>query len=263
MKKRNIAFILLALFGLAATSFMAATGVTLRLQPKQGTTYTVNIKANMMTMMEVQGQTMNMGQNMETRQTFTATKVTENQSTFEAQIEAIKMTLSQMGMSFTYDSEHPENTSPMLADQTKQIEQELKKIYTITYDALGIQQIDTVESTANQLESIIIELPENEVKVGSTWTSTKSMASSGIDFNVDITYTVTAISKKSVDLTYTGSINSESDEVSGTYNGTASISTETGLITKNTQKQNISMNITQQGMSIPMTVVGTTTTEVK
>jgi len=263
MKKRNITPILLVLFGLAAASFVAATGVTLRLQPKQGKTYSIEIKANMMTMMEAQGQTMNMSQNMETRQTFTAKEVTEKQSNIETQIDAIKMTISQMGMSFTYDSENPEKTSPMLAGQTQELEKELKKPVMVSYDNLGHQIGDSTDLSMDQLGAAIMELPEKELLVGSTWTATKTQASNGTEFNVDMTYTVTAISKKSVDLTYAGTIDSKSNEVSGSYNGTASISTETGLVTKNTQKQNISMTISEQGMSIPVTIVGTTTIEVK
>ena len=69
MKKtiRRIAPVALVLIGLTTLSFMAKDGVTLRLKPQQGKTYTITSKANMMMMMEVQGQTMNQTQNMEYR----------------------------------------------------------------------------------------------------------------------------------------------------------------------------------------------------
>ena len=261
MKKtiRRIAPAMLVLLALTTLSFMAKDGVTLRLKPQQGKTHTVTTKANMMMMMEVQGQTMNMSQNMETRQTFTAKEVSDAQSTLETQIEAIKMTMSQMGMKFEYDSEHPEKTSPMLASQTKEIEERLHKPTDITYDALGKLVGD---STVSQL-GVIIELPETEITVGSSWTTTTSQETSGVEFSADITYTVKAISKKSIDLTYTGKVNGDAAEISGTYEGTASIDPQTGIMTNNSQKQNISMSINEQGMSIPMTIVGNTTVEVK
>ena len=172
------------------------------------------------------------------------------------------MTMSQMGMKFEYDSEHPEKTSPMLAGQTKEIEEKLHKPTDITYDALGKLVGDSTDSSMNQL-GVIIELPESEITVGSTWTTTTTQENSGITFNADITYTVKAISKKSIDLTYTGKVNSNAAEISGTYEGTASIDPQTGIMINNSQKQNLSMTINEQGMSMPMTIVGNITVEVK
>ena len=270
MKKtiRKIAHAMLVLFGLSvlfscsSQSKLTNGGTTLRLHPEQGKTYTITTNANMMIMMEVQGQTMNMSQNMETRQTFTAKEVSDTQSTLETQIEAIKMTMSQMGMKFEYDSEHPEKTSPMLAGQTQEIEAKLNKPTDITYDALGKLVGDSIDSSMNQL-GVIIELPKNNVTVGSSWTTITSQEASGMEFKADITYTVKAISKKSIDLTYTGTVNGDVAEISGTYEGTASIDPQTGIMTNGSQKQNISMTIKDQGMSIPMTIVGNTTVEMK
>ncbi|MBR5378720.1 MAG: hypothetical protein IK135_06335 [Bacteroidales bacterium] len=264
MKKtlRRLAPVALVLVALATLSFMAKDGVTLRLKPQQGKTYTVTTKANMMTMMEVQGQSMNMSQSVETRQIFSAKEVTDAQSILETQIEAMKMTISQMGMKLEYDSEHPEKASPMLAGQTKDIEAKLHKPTDITYDVMGKLVGDSIDASMNQL-GVIIELPENEVVVGSSWTNTTSQETGGMEFSADITYTVKAISKKSIDLTYTGKVNGSMADINGTYEGTATIDPQTGIITHNTQKQNISMTINEQGMSIPMTVIGNTTVEVK
>ena len=186
MKKtiRKFAPAMLVLVALATLSFMAKDGVTLRLRPQQDKTQTVTTKANMMTMMEVQGQTMNMSQNMETRQTFTPKEVTDANSVVETQIEAIKMTISQMGMKLEYDSEHPEKTSPMLAGQTKDIEARLHNPTTLTYDALGKLLGDSIDLSSRQL-GVIIELPEKEIAVGSTWTSTSSQETNGLDVTAD------------------------------------------------------------------------------
>jgi uncharacterized protein (DUF2147 family) len=258
---KRIAPVMLVLVALATLSFMAKDGITLRLKPQQGQTYTVTTKANMMTMMEVQGQTMNMSQVMETRQSFTAQEVTDAQSTIEAQIEAIKMTISQMGMKLEYDSEHPEKTSPMLAGQIQGMNETIKKPVTITYDALGQQIGDSLDAFSEQLKDVIIQLPEQELNVGDKWNSEKSQSVSDNDITLNMEYTVTAISKKSVDLSFTGNI--ESTEVTGSYNGTASIDPKTGLIMSGTSKSNLSMTMNEQGLSIPMTIVGTTTIEVK
>ena len=261
MKKtfRRIAPVALVFVALATLSFKIS--ISLRLRPEQGKTLTISSKANMMTMMEVQGQTMNMSQNMETRQTFTAKNVTDTQCDIETQVEAIKMTISQMGMKLEYDSEHPEKTSPMIAGQTKEFEESLNKPVTVTYDALGHLVGDTIDLGMNQLSNIIIELPDMILSEGSKWNSTKTKNVNGTEFKVNMEYTVTNLSRKSVDVSFTGNI--ESTEVTGNYNGTASINPNTGLTTSSTTKSNISMTLNQQGQSIPVTIVGTTTVEVK
>ena len=252
---------LLVFIGLAALSFSLATGVTLRLNPKQGQTYTASSKISAMTMIEMQGQSMSMSQSFEIRQSFNAKKVTEAQSDFDTQIEAIKMTMSQMGMKLEYDSEHPEKTSPMLSSQTKELEKVLNNPVACTYDAMGHLIGDSVDFEMNQMSNIIIELPEKEVTVGSKWSSKKTQTVSDTEIEVNMEYTVTAVSKRSVDVSFTG--NADSKEVTGTYNGTASINPQTGLVMNSTTKSNVSMTLNEQGMNLPITVVGTTTIEVK
>ena len=265
MKKtlRRFAPVALVLIGLTTLSFMAKDGIKLRLQPKQGKTYTITSKANMMMMMEAQGQTMNMTQNMETRQTFTPKSVTATETLIETQIEAIKMTISQMGMKLEYDSEHPEKTSPMLAGQTAEMDKVIKKTESVRYDNMG-HIVDSLNLEMSQLSAAIIQLPEHELTVGSTWSVDKNQSVSGTEMSVHYTYTVAAISKKSVDLTVAGTVTGKgTGEISGSYNGTASINPQTGMVTSSSMKQNISMTMNEQGMSIPMTIVGNTTVEVK
>jgi len=266
MKKnlRRIAPVALVLIGLATLSFMAKDGITLRLKPQQDKTYTITSKANMMMMMKVQGQSRNQTQTMETSQSFTAKKVDDAQSTFETQIEAIKMTISQMGMKLEYDSEHPEKTSPMLAGQTSEFDANIKKPSTVTYDALG-NVVDSLDIEMSQLGGVIVKLPEEALSVGSTWNVDKKQNISGTEMNAKMTYTVTAISKKSVDVSVSGTVEGlvEGSDISGSYTGTASFDPHQGFVTKSNIKSNISMTMSQQGLTIPMTIVGNTTVEVK
>lgn len=254
---------MLVLVALATLSFMAKDGITLRLKPQQGKTYSMTTKSNMMLMMEVQGQTMNQTQNMEFSQTFTPMSVTDQETLFETQITNIKMSMSAMGMKMEYDSEHPEKTSPMLAGQTKEMDEAINKVSTVKYDNMG-NVIDSVDIELSQLGAGIIQLPKEEVEVGSTWSFSKNQSVSGTDINVNYIYTVTAISKKSVDVSISGEIEGTgAGEISGTYTGTASINPQTGLVNNSNLKQNLSMTMSQQGLNIPVTMVGTTTVVVK
>ena len=261
MKNKHFAPLLVGIFALTALAFTMAAGVTLKLKPQQGKTYTISTKTNMVMNIEVQGQTMNQSQTMEVRQIFTPTQVTDDQTVAETQIDAVKFSTSQMGMKFESDSDHPEKTSPMLAGQTNEIQQSIKKPVTITYDAFGNLVGDSISLTMNQLGNVIIELPKEELSVGSKWNHEKTQSISGIEVKANLEYTVTAITKKSVDVSFAGNINSE--EMNGTYSGTASIDPKTGLMMSSTTDSNISMTITEQGMTLPITMAGTTTIEVK
>lgn len=264
MKKnfRRFAPVALVLIGLATLSFMAKETITLRLHPQQGKSYTINSKATSMSLMEVQGQTMNMSQTMETNQSFTIKEATDTQSVIESQIESLKMSISQMGMKFEYDSEHPEKTSPMIADQTKELEKTIKKPVDLTYDAMGNMISEKEEEDMNTLGNVIIKMPEEPISEGSTWTTSNTQGVSGMEFTVEFTYTVTSISKKSIEVSFTGNILKNNDNITGTYNGTASINPATGIITKSSTKSNISMTISQQGLTIPMTINGNSTVTV-
>ena len=261
--KKLLTPMFLVLIGLATLSFMAKEAITLRLHPEAGKSYTVNSKATSMNMMEVQGQTMSMSQTMETNQSFSIKEVSDTQSVIESQIESMKMSVSQMGMKFEYDSEHPEKTSPMIADQTKEFEKNIKVPAELTYDAMGNMVSEKEEVSMNTLGNVIIKMPEEPISVGSTWTTSNTQSVSNMEMTVEFTYTVTAISKKSVDVSFKGNILKNNDNITGTYNGTASIDPQTGLTMNSTTKTNISMTVNEQGMSIPITVVGTTTVEVK
>ena len=146
MKKtiKKIAPAMLVLVALTTLSFMANEGIILRLRPQQDQTYTITSKANMMMRMEVQGMNMNQSQSIETKQSLAVKEVTDTTSTFETQIEAIKVTISQMGIKMVYDSEHPEKTSALLAGQTKEFEKVLKKPELVKYNLI-LQRIVMVE----------------------------------------------------------------------------------------------------------------------
>ena len=96
------------------------------------------------------------------------------------------------------------------------------------------------------------------MSVGSTWTTSQKQDVSGTEIDATMTYTVTKISKKSVEITVNGTVKG-GEEASGTYEGTASIDPQTGLVTKSSIKQSLSMTISQQGMTFPVTINGTTT----
>ena len=244
--------------GLALASF--ASGITLKLRPQKDKTYVINSTSNQKTVMKIQGQSMTSTQKLDIRQTFVAKEVTEQSSTIETQIEAIKLNGNSMGMAFAYDSENPQGSSPLIAQQTKAYEDFLKKPVTMTFNELGINN-NPDDNNLNQLRNAIIELPDKELSVGSQWTFVKTNTVGDYDYNVNITCTVTGVSKKSIDFSFIGEINSK--DVTGNFNGTSSINPNTGIIITTTTENTVSVTISEQGMEIPMTITGTTTVNVK
>lgn len=258
--KRIILISIIALLALTVMSFTAGKGVTLRLNPTKGQAYVINSKTNQTTTMKIQGRSMSSIQNVETHQTFSAKEVSQNNIVFETQIEAIKMSVTTMGMTLKYDSDNPQNNSPMIAEQAKKYDAVIKHPTDVTYDALGHLTLAD-DNDMSQLSNAIIELPEEELSVGSQWAFVKSHTASDIEINVNMTYTVTNISKKSVDVSFTGTIDTK--DITGTYNGTASINVQTGIVMSCSMENNMSTTMSEQGMEIPITITGTTTINVK
>jgi hypothetical protein len=263
MKKILIPSLML-LIGFITLSFTPAKdGVVLRLKPNKGATFTVNTKVSMMNMMDVQGQSITTTQVSETRQSMTVKDVNEKEVSFDEKVEALKLTISQMGMVLTYDSEHPEKTSPMLANQVDEISAVLNEVTTTKYDVQGNPvEEDEEKDQTSQSGSAIIPLADDAISEGSTWNTHKVQDISGTKLVADMNYKVTKVSKKSIEIAITGTISGD-EEVSGSYEGTASINPETGMLIKSNIKMNASLTVSQQGMTFPLTMNGTTTVTVE
>lgn len=260
MKKKVLVPIVLMLVALATLSFTANDGITLRLHPNKGKSYVISSKTTQTTTMKVQNQTMRSINSVEGRQSFNVKETSADQIVIETQIEAVKMEVTTMGMTLKYDSEHPETNSPMLAGQTNEIDNTLNKPTSITYDEFGVNK-DSDDIEMNQLNNVIIELPKEELHVGSQWSVVNSQTVSDIDININMIYTVTSISKKSVELSFSGVIDSK--EITGSYEGTSTINPHTGLVMSTTINNSVSVTISEQGFDVPTTIKGNTTITVK
>ena len=265
MKIKHIIPLSIIFFGLTALSFMASDGVTLKLQPKKDKTYTIQTKNVTVNLMDVQGQVMTATQTDEKRQSFTVKECNDKEVFVEGKTEAIKIEISQMGMSLTYDSEHPEKTSSMLAGQVDEFGKMINKPFTVKYDVLG-NRLDNAEVEDDELEqgslrAAIVRLPEEPIVKGLTWTTTEHQEVSGTKIDASMTYTVTKVSRKAIEVSVSGT--ASGDDITGTYNGEVSLDPETGLVKKSSIKHNLSLTISQQGLSIPLTTNGTTTVTVE
>ena len=264
--KRNFKIalpILLVFIGFIAMSFTTGNDrVVLRVNVQKGQSYTMRGKINQLMAINAQGMNMSVPQTIEMRQSISIEKVNGENITALSTIEAFKLTMTQMGMKLTYDSEHPENNSPMLAGQTGEIDKSIGKKFTSVYNNRGeLIQSEEIASSINSQAGIIIPFPEEPVHVGSQWTQDTTMSINNIDMKAVNTYTVSEITKKTVTLTQTTTMKGDSESMAMDMNmsgeGTITISRATGLVTKTTSKTNCSMTIEEQGMKMPMTMTMT------
>ena len=264
--KRNFKIalpILLVFIGFIAMSFTNSNdSVVLRINVKKGQSFTVKGKINQLMNINAQGMNMSVPQTIEMRQSLSIDEVNDEQITTSSSVDAFKLTMTQMGMKLTYDSEHPESNSPMLASATGEIDKMIGKKFTTVYNNRGeLIQTEEINANLNYQTGVIIPLPEEAVQVGSQWTQDTTMNISNMDIKTVNTYTISEITKKSITLsmTSTGVADSESMamdmDMSG--EGTIIISRATGLVTKTTSKTNCSMTVEEQGLKMPMTMTMT------
>ena len=264
--KRNFKIalpILLVFIGFVAMSFTAGNdGIVLRLNVKKGQSFTMNGKITQLMTINAQGMNMSVPQTIETRQSINIDEVNGDQISTSSSIDAFKMTMTQMGMKLTFDSEHPENNSPMLASATGEIDKLIGKKFTTVYSNRGeIIQAEEIASSLNYQAGIIMLFPEDAIQVGSQWTQDTTLNVSNVDMRTTNTYTVSEITKKSITLTMTTTSAADSQSMAMDMNmsgeGTIIISRATGLVTKTTSKTNCSMTVEEQGLKMPMTMTMT------
>lgn len=262
MKKtlKSLTPVLLVFIGLLTMSFAPSDDNTIvKLNVKKGQTFTVKGKQSQLVSINAQGMNMNIPQNTELRQTLKVKDAGDKSITIATTLDVIKFSMSQMGMKLTYDSEHPEKTSPMLAGTTKTFDDIIGKECNTVYDYFGnLVKATESDGATNNLVTVIIPLPKEGIRVGSQWTQDTIQSVSNININVRYLFKVTDISKKTITLQRTIAMNADTDtqNASMTMNGegTFLISRATGIATKITEKTNCSMTMEEQGLTIPMTV---------
>ena len=255
--KKHITIILSAIVALTMVSFMANDSVLLRLKPQVGKTMTINMKSSQIMTMNVQGQSMNNSQTIESKMEITATNVTADSIFSVSKMKSMKMTQNTMGMTMVYDTEHPEDANPMLAGAMKPFQDAIDKEIPFVFDPQG----NPLKMPSENIPNISATYPVEAVSVGSQWTANNTQNIAGTDIVMTATYTVTKITKKETTVNVESVI--KSDIASGTNSGSMVIDNATGLTKTSTIKTNMCLTISEQGLSIPTTVTATTTLNIE
>ena len=259
MKKSvKIISLCVAVVAFVAMSFMAAKGVTLRLNLHKGDSYTVTVKSNQTIAMSAQGQSITQGVSTEQ----VGSLMVNDDNTVFSKWESMLAKISTMGMELVYDSKNPDKTSPMLKGQIKQYEDLLKADATYRFDEQG-KQLGEVngEEYVGPVQSVIRELPKDEMVKGYTWEKEDTKEVQGMSIKTTISFTVKEIGKKNVVVDYvcTGG----SDEMKINQTGTLTFDIAKGIVVKDTAKSEITASVSEQGVVIPMKINGTSEIVVK
>lgn len=261
--KRIVLVSIVALIALTTLSFTAGKSVILRIRPYKDKVYVIKSCTKSTMTMKYPGQSLTTDAITEERQSFFAKEVSENNNVFETQLDASKITIKRMGQTLIYDTDNPQNNSPMLVQGGySAYDTIIKRPNNVTYDCFGhIQESDSIAPF--NLSSVMIELPEHEITVGSEWTYIHSQ-----DFNYFKAYwnmhvNVLEIKKKYAVLSITGTADIPEANATGTSEGTWTIDLKTGIVINCINKFNATMKYSEYGLTVTANISGTTTITVE
>ena len=237
---------LLILFVMAfAINVAAQESVLLRLNYKKGDSYVMKMK-----MTQDIGEAMSMDMNMTMSQKIIS--VTGGNYVTEMKISKMSMDMMQGGMSMAYDSSKSDDELDATGKMMKtQMEPMLKAVITAKGNNIGEVLETTVEPNnlrtadlAKQSNSIVY--PKKAVRVGDTWTMTKSEKGNDMNF----VYKVKSITNSQVLLDVSGGISGAAE---GTIKGNITIDRNSGV----PSSSKIEMDMSTQGQEIITSVVST------
>ncbi|MFY7964348.1 MAG: DUF6263 family protein [Chitinophagaceae bacterium] len=131
MKKQ----IILSVFTLVGFASAKAQAINPANRIKTAVTLTKQVKQNVSSKTEMQGQDMTQRVDNTTSFTYNISATNEQGATAEIKITAMKMDMEMMGREMSYDSQNPEDGSPEMGEQAKSL---MKEAIKLTLDANGL-----------------------------------------------------------------------------------------------------------------------------
>ena len=158
-------------------------------------------------------------------------------------------------MSISYDSKDPEAGGPMGAMIGQQLDPILNKPTTIKVDNMGKTSSDESEegqvmSIAGIAQQLFLEMPEKEIKEGSSWTQKQDVPTTGQQ--MEVIFKVVEMSKKEVNISYDFNqdkmdLGEEAGQADIKSKGKALLNPKTGRLIENSLNQTIKGSNPQMG----------------
>ncbi len=269
--KMNLTLAVVFLF--SSPAVFSQKSIDLKYKVSVGNQYDYDIKTDQDITFDANGQTMALNQVIEFKLLSTIAKVDHDSIEVESKIKKIKMIQSIFGMQLVYDSDDPASAqNPMVAKIAETMGAMIDKSYSVVMDKRGnilkVNMSELVENDnlSNNLSSGMQfgTYPAHKVKIGDSWEKEISPLKTS-DMKVKMKYTLVKISGKKATLGVDGMITANTIEgtdmkMTGTQKGEMIVNTETGWLIESKIDQDIQMDIDQNGVKVPATISGTTTT---
>ncbi|MDR0972482.1 MAG: DUF6263 family protein [Prevotellaceae bacterium] len=274
----------LAAGALLCLSLSVSAQVKLTFNPDKGATYLYTSESNSEVKQNIMGQDFDMKQSMRMSMEMKIADKTATAISEEITFKSMKLEIESPMFSLGYDSENPNKSygeydgiiksilgampgkkftaklgtdgSVTSVDGMQAIVEEMTK--AVAGDQMGEMLVPQLagnfsdEAMKAQLEQNSKIYPAKSVKAGDTWTNKlNGNASGGVDYTIDITYTLKSTDAKQSVIEWKGTMSSNT-QLSITMNGTTTLDTKTGvpvqidytLVTKGT--------VSAEGMDVEM-----------
>ncbi|MBN2614150.1 MAG: hypothetical protein JXR71_00520 [Bacteroidales bacterium] len=260
--KWSLMMMMALLFAIAPAQSWAKKKITLRYKLEKGAVYIFNSKVDQNMQMKVMSNTVNTHTAVAIEQASKVSAATADQFTMTNTIEKMVMDVSSMGINMHIDSSDP---STYAAGREKMVGETMDKVIGKPFD-LSLNQYGKITSTdLGELSKSLASLgdkndqtnftifPENKIEIGESWVSDLN---AGKGLLVHNKYTLVKASGNTAELSVDGTISSDGanekiTNVSGIQTGTILIDLKTGMTIKATLNQEIKMEVSQSGMTIP------------
>ena len=276
---------------LSVSSFTSPGKVLLRLNPQAGQNITWSIESKLTMNMVAPGmpEPMNMGMGNAFSMQVNVLDINSQSKTYTLgnSLDSMSMSMSGVpGMDMSFNSNRTasgdanyeamaETLRPLLDARIAYIISEMGEIQEIK----GIKELNEKMGASGgasgmssnpfeNLQTYFPIYPEKKIAVGSTWDAETTMSNNGSPVNVKYTYTLREISNGMATLDVVSAISmpeSKFDQggmemtisMAGTQQGEMTINTKDGITRSASLKQNITMDMSTMGMSMPATLTGT------
>ena len=276
---------------LSVSSFTSPGKVLLRLNPQAGQNITWSIESKLTMNMVAPGmpEPMNMGMGNAFSMQVNVLDINSQSKTYTLgnSLDSMSMSMSGVpGMDMSFNSNRTasgdanyeamaETLRPLLDARIASIISEMGEIQEIK----GIKELNEKMGASGgasgmssnpfeNLQTYFPIYPEKKIAVGSTWDAETTMSNNGSPVNVKYTYTLREISNGMATLDVVSAISmpeSKFDQggmemtisMAGTQQGEMTINTKDGITRSASFKQNITMDMSTMGMSMPATLTGT------
>ncbi|NDW11921.1 hypothetical protein D0T50_03330 [Bacteroides sp. 214] len=263
---------------------MATAQVTLTFNPDKGTKYDYRMEMIQNIKQNVMGQDMEVKQNMVTLYSMDIIEKSKESVKVKYEYKEVVFELSSMMMNMKYDSKNPAaSTSPVDAAMAtlmgSLIGKSFEAVITPAGKVLSVTGMDEIaagmvaaagddaqlramaEQTKGQYSNEAIKgtleqsfgiYPAGKVKVGDSWNVEQNIESAGMAIDIASVYKLISTDKNNTVMDVEATVDAMDGQLKGVQNGTISVESKTGIITKSELQQNIKGTVTAQGMDIAM-----------